>query len=314
MPVLNAFTETNPQTSKFYAYLKVLEYFCVVSMDVTALLLDCFLWSLFPISQFQAPIMFRHFLTVCSRQSSAIDILSRIEDRLVRVEAVLNTNRSESALSPGSQQPAYNAGSPTSSRSKLSTEDWRKYFQHIISVPYYDTSVKQTAGEAVVARPSLISFQCPYYIDYDTWDDTSVFYDDEFEGEETLNAAIDYINRRPGFPQLSSTTAWQLQKSFVLNFLNWYPLMEPNAFVQHVERAKIDGFGERSESNCLVLLGFAVGAISSSDTSLITSRIEQPYAQYPGLAYYAYARNMLNYLARGSRRNIILLQCRLLIV
>lgn len=177
-----------------------------------------------------------------------------------------------------------------------------------MSVPHYDFSFRQTAGEAVTARPSFISFTSPYYIQFDSWDDTQNFYDDEMTAEEQLYAAMD-ANTTPD-PELSSRITWRLQQSFVKNYLQWYPLIEPDALVQHVQIAQAGHFLETNPSNCLTMFAFAIGCISEDKG---TSFHELSPAEFlSGLNYFRHGSRILHRLAPRTRRDITVLQCRLL--
>lgn len=112
---------------------------------------------------------------------------------------------------------------------------------------------------------------------------------------------------------LGSTTTWRLQESFVVNFLNWYPLMEPKDFVRHVDNARMTAFTECKPSTALALLGFAVGALAAASK---TSKDfgDSNYDEMPGLEYMVLGFDMLESLPKGNRSNLLVFQCRALVV
>jgi len=67
---------------------------------------------------------------------------------------------------------------------------WRTYYQRSVAVPLYDFSFRQTTGEAVTARPSLVSFTSPPYLDFESWNDTGEFYDEEMTTDRSELASI----------------------------------------------------------------------------------------------------------------------------
>lgn len=244
------------------------------------------------------------------KQSSAAEILSRIEERLERVEYALGAP-SESTGTPASQRmmsvdiPAL----PSKRRGSQATDDSRRYFQHVMSAPQYDFSFRQTAGEAVTARPSILSFTCPPYINFHSWDDSTNFYDDEMAAEEHLFALGE--SYRDQCLDTSLRTVWQLQQNFVLNFLQWMPLLEVNGLVQHVNLAQADRFSLSNPSSCFSMFVFAIGAIAG-DKGFFSGDSHHHVQEYPGLQYFFAGRQALEYLSRTRRRHILTLQCRVL--
>ncbi|KAF2184813.1 hypothetical protein K469DRAFT_688419 [Zopfia rhizophila CBS 207.26] len=70
-----------------------------------------------------------------------------------------------------------------------------------VSTPVsYDFAYRQTATEALTARPSLLTFRAPPYIHVESWDYTAEFYDDEIladrsESPENQAPGLDYFAR-----------------------------------------------------------------------------------------------------------------------
>jgi hypothetical protein len=188
-----------------------------------------------------------------------------------------------------------------SSRPRPADEN-RKFFQQIVSEPRYDFSFRQTAGEAVTARPSIVSFHSPYYLQFESWDDTEVFYDDELEQEERLFEAME-AGSRQGL-DMTARTVWQLQQSFVMNFLQWMPLIESRALSHHVELAQSGNFSRRSASDCLVMFALAIGTVDRAPPNS-TARP----GPILGLDYFNAGRQILATINRRSRRSVTLLQC-----
>jgi hypothetical protein len=230
--------------------------------------------------------------------------LTRIEDRLARLEDCLRPVASDSGSTPGSHRRT-SLDIAISSRPRPADEN-RKYFQQIVSEPRYDFSFRQTAGEAVTARPSIISFHSPFYLQFESWDDTEVFYDDELEQEERLFEAME-AGGAQGL-DMTARTVWQLQQSFVMNFLQWMPLIESRALSQHVEIAQSGQFSQRSPSDCLVMFALAVGTLDRTPPSSVARA-----GPLPGLHYFNAGRQILQLINRRSRRSVTLLQCEYLI-
>jgi hypothetical protein len=229
------------------------------------------------------------------------------------VESAVHKPPSDAALSPVSN--GYSVSSQPVSRSRRTADEWRRYSQHLVSTPFFDFSIRQTASEAKIARPSLVSFHSPYYLNCDSWDDTAAFYNDEFDQEQHFYAAMERRRQHPALHSvdLGSTTTWRLQESFVVNFLNWYPLMEPKDFVRHVDSARMTAFTERKPSTALALLGFAVGALIVASKSF-EDYGDSNYDLMPGLEYLVLGMDMLETLSKGNRSNLLVLQGRVLVV
>jgi hypothetical protein len=182
------------------------------------------------------------------------------------------------------------------------------YFQNVLSVPHYDFSFRQTAGEAIAARPSVLSFRATWYINFESWDDTKDFYDDELAAEEYLFQLMD-----AGFGQgldISARAVWQLQQHFVQGFLQWLPVITLGEFTEHVEIARNGNFNRQSPSDCLVMFALAIGSLEKARHSPSSRSLERPH---PGLEYFSTARDTLLILSKRSRkRDITMLQCRIL--
>jgi hypothetical protein len=241
------------------------------------------------------------------RNNSAADVLTRIEERLARVEDSLRTAASETASTPGSRRRTSNDTTPPTFRTRLADES-RRYFQHVVAQPHYDFSFRQTAGEAVTARPSIVSFYCPYYIQFENWDDTAIFYDDELAAEEQLFEIME-VGCGQGL-DMTPRTVWQLQQNFVLNFLQWLPLLEVQAFSEHVESAQSGGFSRQSASDCLVFFALAVSVLDRNRHKF-TNSVSQSEL-HPGLHYFHEGRQILTMVSRRTRRNVTILQCEFL--
>lgn len=155
----------------------------------------------------------------------------------------------------------------------------------------------------------MLSFTCPSYINFASWDDSATFYDDEMDAEERMFAMGE--NYRDQFLDTSMRTVRQLQQNFVLNFLSWMPLLELNDLVQHVNLAQADHFSLSNPSSCLSMFVFAIGAIAG-DRGSFSSGHHNHIDEYPGLQYFFAGRQSLEYLSRGRRRHVLSLQCRIL--
>ncbi|KAJ9641014.1 hypothetical protein H2199_005682 [Coniosporium tulheliwenetii] len=203
------------------------------------------------------------------------------DGRSKRKDSVDELDELDAALNPARNYPRKRVAvaapsGPLTLRPRAYADGWRSYYQHTLSVPHYDFSFRQTAGEAVTARPSFVSFTCPYYIQFDSWDDTQNFYDDEMTAEEQLYAAMD-ANTTPD-PELSSRITWRLQQSFVKNYLQWYPLIEPDVLVQHVQVAQAGHFLETNPSNCLTMFAFAIG--TEAESYIVWLLVQEEISQF----------------------------------
>lgn len=213
------------------------------------------------------------------------------------------------ASSSNRRQSLSTSGESISLASRLTLrDDLQSYFQRMVSVPHYDFSFRQTAGEAVAARPTMISFRRMAFMQLDDWNDTKEFYDDELAAEEHLYRIMD-----SGFGQgldMTPRTIWQLQQHFVQGFLQWLPLIEVNAFSEHVEFARNGQFSRQSPSDCLVMFALAIGYL---DKERHNPSSRCPEKHHPGLEYVAAGRRILAALSGRSRRcDVTILQCRVL--
>lgn len=166
----------------------------------------------------------------------------------------------------------------------------------------YDFAYRQTATEALTARPSLLTFRAPPYIHVDSWDYTADFYDDEIIAGEQLCDQLDDLMLQP--LDLSKRTTRRLQQSFVENFLRWTPIFDQKTCVNAVEQAAADNYMRQNPSTCLTFMLLALGAISED-------RSESPENQAPGLDYFARGCQILERLSLRTG-SLTTLQCRVL--
>ncbi|KAF2840252.1 hypothetical protein M501DRAFT_991269 [Patellaria atrata CBS 101060] len=242
-------------------------------------------------------------------QSAASDILARIEDRLARLEDFLNPSKADTVSTPGSigrQQSIENHSLPSRARNPL-VDERRNYHQQSVATTY-NFSFRQTAGEAVTPRPSLTSFQSPFYLQFESWDDTERFYDDELTAEEHMYETIEAYHSQP--LNLTPRDAWKLQQTFVTTFLQWMPLLDLEHFVEHVRIAAARDFSENNRSNCLTMFAFAIAMVSQDQETKFHDPIQMEFL--PGLDYFSRGCQILQRLTPRSRRDIDILQCRLL--
>ncbi|KAF2691456.1 hypothetical protein K458DRAFT_381311 [Lentithecium fluviatile CBS 122367] len=166
----------------------------------------------------------------------------------------------------------------------------------------YDFAYRQTATEALTARPSLLHFRAPPYIHVESWDYTAAFYDDEIMAGERLSDQMDELLTQS--IDLSRRTTRRLQQSFVENFLRWTPIFDQRTCVQALEQATAVNFAISNSSTCLTFFLLALGAISED-------RNESPEKQAPGLEYFARACQILERLSLRTG-SLPTLQCRVL--
>ncbi|KAF2000728.1 hypothetical protein P154DRAFT_619961 [Amniculicola lignicola CBS 123094] len=166
----------------------------------------------------------------------------------------------------------------------------------------YDFAYRQTASEALTARPSLLTFRAPPYIHVESWDYTAEFYDDEILAGDRLCDQFDDLLMQP--LDFSKRTTRRLQQSFVENFLRWTPIFDQRTCINAVEHASARNYLAQDPQTCLTMLLLALGAISED-------RSESPENQAPGLDYFARGCQILE---RFSLRtgNLMTLQCRVL--
>ncbi|KAF2109762.1 hypothetical protein BDV96DRAFT_234120 [Lophiotrema nucula] len=166
----------------------------------------------------------------------------------------------------------------------------------------YDFAYRQTATEALTARPSLLTFRAPPYIHVESWDYTADFYDDEILAGEELCDQFDILLMQS--LDLSKRTTRRLQQSFVENFLRWTPIFDQKTCIQAVDQAAAEDYLISNPSTCLTMLLFALGAVSED-------RSESPDNQTPGLDYFARGCSILERLSLRTG-NLATLQCRVL--
>lgn len=166
----------------------------------------------------------------------------------------------------------------------------------------YDFAYRQTATEALIARPSLLTFRAPPFIHVESWDYTTDFYDDEILAGEQLSDQLDELLNQT--VDLTRRTTRRLQQSFVENFLRWTPIFDQRTCVNALEQATAENFAVPNTSTCLTFMLLALGAISED-------RSESPENQVPGLDYFARGCQILEHLSLriGSLAS---LQCRVL--
>ena len=116
-----------------------------------------------------------------------------------------------------------------------------------------------------------------------------------------MNDVTESCTARPIRP--SSRTAWHLQQAFVLNFLQWQPLLGVDAFVDHCKAAEASNYDKDDASTCLTMLAFAIAETSDAHTNV---------DQYLGLHYFARGSQILEQVRNKTRRSVIVMQCRLL--
>jgi len=167
---------------------------------------------------------------------------------------------------------------------------------------------RQTAGEAVTARPSLLSFQCPYYINQDSWDDTEAFYDDEMQGEKELFEEMEARSDESCIP--SARAAWHLQQTFVVYFLQWMPLMEVDDFVEHCQAAQSADYSADDLDNCVTMLAYAIAELAE-DKDGTSGHLGHADA-HPGIAFFRRGCDVLDRISPQHKRDVAVLQCRLL--
>jgi hypothetical protein len=169
---------------------------------------------------------------------------------------------------------------------------------------FVSTSFRQTQSEAMTARPSFLTFCCPPFVDGESWDDTSLFYDEEMAAGELLHSQCLTALEQP--PDISRKSTRHLQQNFVQNFLSWFPIFDLSACIHHVDEAFASNFSSTNPSSCLTFLLFAIGAVSDTNNHNLSS--SDPPA---GIAYLARGNQMLDGLALKTG-DLTVLQCRIL--
>ncbi|KAF2021583.1 hypothetical protein BU24DRAFT_23177 [Aaosphaeria arxii CBS 175.79] len=245
--------------------------------------------------------------------SNPPEALSSLERRLsqleARVESTQQMMQSTSILSPNVSNASemIESQDSTSRRSSMNRSAV-EYLSAPASNPAvgtpvsYDFAYRQTATEATTARPSLLTFRAPYYINVESWDYTAEFYDDEIQAGERLCDQFDNLALQP--LDLTKRTTRRLQQSFVENFLRWTPIFDQKTCASALDRATVDGFMGQNATSCLTFMFLALGAISED-------RSEDPENQAPGLDYFARGCQILERLSLRTG-NLTVLQCRVL--
>lgn len=166
----------------------------------------------------------------------------------------------------------------------------------------YDFAYRQTATESRTARPSLLTFRAPPYINVESWDFTREFYDDEILSGEHLSDQLVALLDQP--VDLSRRTTRRLQQSFVENFLRWTPIFDQKTCVTAVELATSHNFVGSSPSICLTFFLLAIGAITED-------RGDHAKGTLPGLDYFVRGCQSLERMSLRTG-NLVTLQCRVL--
>jgi hypothetical protein len=174
------------------------------------------------------------------------------------------------------------------------------------SSPQTAIAQRQSLGEADVPRPNLLTFCCPTFLsvlqEWDSWDDTEAFYDDQLSaGDDLFRDTRDSQLRNV---DLSRKTTLQLQQNFVENYLRWLPICDPQDCVHHVNQAYACNFDPSNLSSCFAMLLFALGRITEGS-------IESYNQDLPGLDYFARGNMMLDTVSVKSGC-MTTMQCRLL--
>ncbi|KAH8602077.1 hypothetical protein B0O99DRAFT_129120 [Bisporella sp. PMI_857] len=245
------------------------------------------------------------------RARSPFEALERLERRLGTLEEKVDlaSAKDDSAIathpSPFSHLSQHSqAIFSTSPTSNTEIQQQRAAYLHRASFtssshPLPEFSFRQTRGEAAVARPNLLAFACPPFINANSWDDTEEFYDDEIAANEQLQERMQAILLQP--LDLSRKTTRYLQQSFVSNFLRWMPICDLQDCLNHVNQAYGCNFDSANLSSCFSLLIFAVGAVSDGHIG----------EELPGLDYFAQANKMLERMCIMTR-SLLALQCRVI--
>lgn len=243
------------------------------------------------------------------RPSNAADVLIRIDNRLARLEEHFGASTPSSATA-SQALPATSHGLPSPASASEVIGQRRNYYQQAVATPHYDFSFRQTAGEAGVARPNLLGFNCPPYMDVESWDDTAEFYDDEMISEDLLWQVVE--NYRGTKPILDVRTAWRLQQTYVQNFLQWMPLVDLQTLYDHVQVAQKTNYTADNPSTCLTMFVFAV-AVISEDKGRSTPREHFAHQNLlPGIEFFSRGHDILQKLSPRIKRSTQMLQCRIL--
>lgn len=239
------------------------------------------------------------------------DALANIEERLAQLESRMdstqqmvqqNVIQSPNVSNHSDLRPTNRSKSRQSSLNSRVTDHINNATMSNQSPIAYDFAYRQTSTEASAARPSLIAFHAPPYIQVESWDYSADFYDDELAAGEQLADQCDELAIQP--VDLSRRMSRRLLQSFVENFLRWTPILDQRKCVEALEQAEIGGFSYPDSSTCLAFMILALGAISEDLN-------EGAYNLTPGLEYFARGSRILERLALRTG-SLITLQCRIL--
>jgi len=242
--------------------------------------------------------------------------LERIEARLADLEekaerAALKDDNLATHQSPCNQlspnnQAVLSQVDKTSPASCSESPQHPKYFHRssfgASSRPAPEFSFRQTCGEAAVARPNLLAFACPAFINSGSWDDTEEFYDDEMLASEQLHLQMQTAQLRT--LDLSRKTTRYLQQSFVDNFLRWMPICDLQDCSDYINQAYSCNFDPSNPSSGFAMLVFAVGAVAEG-------RIGAVDEELPGLAYFAEGSTIVDGMSLMTR-SLSILQSRVM--
>lgn len=170
------------------------------------------------------------------------------------------------------------------------------------SRPAPEFSFRQTRGEADVARPNLLAFACPTFINSESWDDTEEFYDDEISASEQLHLQMQATQLH--VLDLSRKTTRYLQQSFIDNFLRWIPICDLQECSDHINQAYSCNFDPSDPSSGFAMLVFAVGAVAEG-------RIGTLDEELPGIDYFTEGNKMVDGMSLLTR-SLMTLQCRIM--
>ncbi|KAH7029313.1 uncharacterized protein B0I36DRAFT_130832 [Microdochium trichocladiopsis] len=166
---------------------------------------------------------------------------------------------------------------------------------------------RKTRPEVYTARPGLLAFCCPSYIDAPSWDDYGDFYGNEIRaGEQFLGMFDEYLSSNL---DVSRRTLRRLQQSFVDHYLGWIPILEPETVSCVVDTACSLGSPSRDINGCLAMFILAVGAITQETPG--NDNDDGGAAKLAGVAYFV---NGCQSLERFSLliESLEIIQCRIL--
>jgi len=177
---------------------------------------------------------------------------------------------------------------------------------HSSSAARVDFAFRQTRIEGKTARPSLLTFNCPPFFQFDSWDDTEGFYDNELALGELLFDQTQSLSGQ--LLDTSQPVCWRLQQSFIRNFLRWIPIFDIQTCIEHVKAAKSQNFAGSDLSSCMTMFVLAVGAISDDRGDTINDQYMATFP--PGMDYFARGSQLLERFALRST-TVEVMQCRL---